>query len=197
MNPTQDTLKPREVQILDAIQADARVSQRALASRLGVALGLINVTLKRLASKGYVNIVKMDAQQFSYFVTPMGVKEKARRLMAHMSNTLEFYQMSRNLVFQSLKDLERTGARRIAIYGVGDVAEMVFLALRHVGLDLVCIADEAHAGEVWLGEKVYSLAEMREARVDAVVPCLRNSLDMPGLTPEEAGCPVWRLDRDE
>ncbi len=192
----KEILQPREVQILDAIQADARLSQRALANRLGVALGLINITLKRLAAKGYINIVKMDAQQFSYFVTPKGVAEKTRRLMAHMSNTLEFYQMSRSLLRQSLKALESTGARRIAIYGVGDVAEMVFVTLRHVGLDLVCIADDLHAGESWLGERVSSFQEMKLARVDAVVLCMRNSLDIPAMTPEEAGCAVWRLDTD-
>ena len=190
-----EMLDPREVQILDAIQVDARISQRTLAGRLGVALGLINVTIKRLASKGYINIVKMDAQQFSYFVTPRGVAEKARRLMAHMSNTLEFYDMSRSLIRKSLEDLERTGVRRIAIYGVGDVAEMVFVVLRHVGLDLVCIADDLHTDKPWLGERVLRLKDMRGLRIDAVVLCMRNDLETPTLTAQDTGCPVWHLDR--
>lgn len=186
----------REVQILEAIQADSGVSQRDLAGRFDVALGLINVMLRRLAAKGYINIVKMDAQQRAYFVTPRGVVEKTRRLLAHLNNSYEFYQMSRKLIRQSVADLERTGARRIGIYGVGDVAEMVFLALKECGLDLVCVADDWHEGGPWLGQPVLDAGRLRALKLDAVVLCTRNDKRTPALSPDEAGCPVWRLGTD-
>ena len=103
--------------------------------------------------------------------------------------------MSRKLIRQSVSDLERTGARRIGIYGTGDVAEMVFLALKECGLDLVCVADDRHRAEdgAWLGQRVLDAAALRALKLDAVVLCTRNDKRTPALSAEEAGCPVWRL----
>src|SRR5262245_27116136 len=48
----------RDLEILTAIEAGEPLTQRALAQRLGVALGLANLYLKRLARKGYIKIVE-------------------------------------------------------------------------------------------------------------------------------------------
>ena len=47
----------RNLEILTAIGEGRPLTQRALAERLGVALGLTNLYLKRLATKGYIKIV--------------------------------------------------------------------------------------------------------------------------------------------
>ena len=48
----------RNLEILTAIGEGAPVTQRALAEQLGVALGLANLCLKRLAGKGLIKIVE-------------------------------------------------------------------------------------------------------------------------------------------
>ena len=47
----------RDLEILTAIGEGTPLTQRALSRRLGVALGLTNLYLKRLARKGYIKIV--------------------------------------------------------------------------------------------------------------------------------------------
>ena len=53
----RDTL--REFEILTAIGETRSLTQRALAQRLGVALGLTILYLKRVIGKGYVTISRV------------------------------------------------------------------------------------------------------------------------------------------
>src|SRR5207249_8160869 len=50
--------RERDFEILTAIGEGRPLSQRVLAQRLGVALGLTNLLLKRLARKGSIKIVE-------------------------------------------------------------------------------------------------------------------------------------------
>ena len=52
----------RNLEILTAIGEGAPVTQRALAQQLGVALGLANLCLKRLAGKGLIKIVEFPSK---------------------------------------------------------------------------------------------------------------------------------------
>ena len=68
----------RDLAILSAIDEGRSLSQRALADRLGVALGLTNLLLKRLAKKGYIKIVEFPTKpaarkRLQYLLTPQGI----------------------------------------------------------------------------------------------------------------------------
>src|SRR5438874_8738115 len=73
----------RDLEILTAIEEGRPLTQRALAERLGVALGLANLYLKRLARKGCIKIVEFPKKpaarkRLRYLLTPRGVAEKTR-----------------------------------------------------------------------------------------------------------------------
>ena len=51
----------RALEILTAIEEGRPLSQRALAERLGIALGLVNLYLRRMSRKGYVKITEFPA----------------------------------------------------------------------------------------------------------------------------------------
>ena len=52
----------RDLKLLEAVEQDSRVTQRSLAGRLGIALGLTNIYLKRLARKGYIKITEFPTK---------------------------------------------------------------------------------------------------------------------------------------
>src|SRR5262249_51175482 len=68
----------RQLQLLEAVQEDSRVTQRGLATKLGIALGLTNIYLKRLVRKGYIKCVNVQSNRLTYLITPRGIAEKAR-----------------------------------------------------------------------------------------------------------------------
>src|SRR5438093_7239208 len=86
----------RELEILTAIEEGVPLTQRALAQRLGVALGLTNLYLKRLAKKGYIKIAEFRKKpaarkRLRYVLTPTGIREKTRLTYEHVAYALNLY----------------------------------------------------------------------------------------------------------
>jgi len=80
-----DTGAHRELKVLEAIAEDEQMTQRGLAARLGIALGLTNLYLKRLVRKGYVKCVNVQSNRVLYLITPKGIAEKSRLAYEYMA----------------------------------------------------------------------------------------------------------------
>ena len=87
-----DTGAHRELKVLEAIADDERLTQRGLATRLGIALGLTNLYLKRLVRKGYVKCVNVHSNRVLYLITPKGIVEKTRLTYEFMEYSLQVYR---------------------------------------------------------------------------------------------------------
>lgn len=163
----------RDLEILTAIGEGRPLTQRALAQRLGVALGLTNLYLKRLARKGFIKIVEFPRKpaarkRLRYLVTPTGIAEKTRLTYEHMAYSLSLYRRARQTLRESLGMLPEVGMKRIALYGTGEAAELAYLALKEFGLEPIGVfAQEAGGG--FLGFTVRPLAELAQEDVDGVV----------------------------
>jgi DNA-binding MarR family transcriptional regulator len=139
-----DVESRRDLQLLEALEQESTITQRTLASRLGMALGLTNLYLKRLIRKGYVKCVSVAPNRLIYSLTPRGVVRKARLTYEFMKYSLDFYRDARQHLRRSLVQAVAQ-QKRIAIYGTGDAAELVFLLIRDMGLELVAVfGDEAN-----------------------------------------------------
>ena len=80
----------RDLQLLNEVERDSHVTQRSLATKLGVALGLTNLYLKRLAHKGYIKITTIPSNRITYLLTPRGMTEKSRLTYAYMQYSLSY-----------------------------------------------------------------------------------------------------------
>jgi DNA-binding MarR family transcriptional regulator len=164
--------RARDLEILTAIGEGTPLTQRALAQRLGVALGLTNLYLKRLAHKGYIKVVEFPKKpaarkRLRYLVTPKGLAEKGRLTYEHVAYALNLYRRTRQTLRDSLGQLEATEMKRIALFGTGDAAELAYLTLREFGLEPVGVF--ADTGERFLGQPARPLAELSADDVDAVI----------------------------
>lgn len=63
----------RDLLLLSEVERDGAVTQRSLSTKLGVALGLTNLYLKRLARKGYIKITTIPSHRARYLLTPQGL----------------------------------------------------------------------------------------------------------------------------
>ena len=180
----------RDLQLLEALEREATITQRTLASRLGMALGLTNLYLKRLVRKGYVKCVTISPNRLVYSLTPKGMARKARLTYEFMKYSLDFYRDVRRLLRHSLS-AGVNGRKRIAVYGTGDVAELVFLLLKEMGLDLVAVFDEKSGR--FLGLPVYTIADHDGEAYDVLIVAV---LEKPGAARKRliaAGIPPRKL----
>ena len=82
----------RDLKLLEAVHEDAHVTQRGLASKLGIALGLANIYLRRLMRKGYIKVANVQPNRLTYLITPRGIAEKARLTYEFMDYSLHLYK---------------------------------------------------------------------------------------------------------
>src|SRR5438093_13627407 len=111
-------MKPRvarELEILTAIEESTSVTQRALAARLGIALGLTNLYVKRLVRKGYVKYLNIQPNRVRYLITPKGIAEKTRLAYEFMDYSLHLYGQVRQHLRRVLEPLGQGERKRIAI----------------------------------------------------------------------------------
>jgi len=163
----------RDLEILTAIGEGRPLTQRDMAQRLGVALGLTNLYLKRLVRKGLIKIIEFPrkpgtSQRLRYVLTPTGLAEKTRLSYAYMVHSLDLYRRARQTLRESLSRLLDLGLKRIALYGTGEAAELAYLTLREIGLEPVGVFGRV-AGSQFLGFTVRAAAELAREDTDGVI----------------------------
>jgi DNA-binding MarR family transcriptional regulator len=162
-----DVESRRDLQLFEALEQEAHITQRTLAARLGIALGLTNLYLKRLIRKGYVKCVTVSPNRLAYSLTPKGLSRKARLTYEFMRYSIDFYRDARQHLRRSLTRAVADG-QRVAIYGNGDAAELVYLLVRDMGLELVGVFN-AEADGRFLGMPVQAIADHHAVAFDVLV----------------------------
>lgn len=163
----------RDLEILTAISEGRPLTQRDLAQRMGVALGLTNLYLKRLAKKGYIKIIDFPRRpaarkRLRYLLTPKGLAEKSQLTYEHMAYSLSLYRRARQTLREALEQLPQQGLKRVALYGPGEAAELAYLTLKELGLETVGIFGR-EAGGHFLGLPVRPAAELADEECDRIV----------------------------
>lgn len=131
----------RDLLLLSEVERDAGVTQRSLSSKLGVALGLTNLYLKRLARKGYIKITTIPRNRIQYLLTPQGLAEKSRLTYLYMQYSLSYYRDMRARLKEMMSRLDGSHGQRVVIYGTTELAELAYLSLREMNIDCVGFID--------------------------------------------------------
>jgi DNA-binding MarR family transcriptional regulator len=158
-----------ELQILEQIEKEGAFTQRDLAKRLRVALGLSNAYIRRLVEKGCVMVSTMPKKRVFYNLTPKGILEKSRLTLLYMGDSLDYYRKLRETIGDTLESLQHQGASRIVILGTGEIAEIVFIMARHRQMQLVAVVELEPKTELFLGLTVQGPERLREEDFDAII----------------------------
>lgn len=163
-NPSWETGNPEIVlRLLTAIERDSAVTQRKLASELGIALGLANLYLRRCVNKGLVKIGQVPLHRYAYYLTPQGFTEKSRLAAEYLAASFIFFRRARSDCASLLHDCVDAGWRRVALCGTGELAEIAVLTAQEATVEIVCVIDSLVAGQHLVGLSVVaSLADACE-----------------------------------
>lgn len=158
----------RNLQALEAIAKDERITQRTLASQLGIALGLMNIYLKRLVRKGYVKCVNVQSNRLRYLLTPKGIAEKTRLTYEFMEYSLFLYGQVRSHLRTMLEPYVLENRKRVAVYGTGEAAELAYLSITELGLELVAVFDGKGAGR-FFGQPIRDIETHQQVAFDLLL----------------------------
>ena len=154
--------------LLNAVQENSAITQRSAAGQLGIALGLANAYLKRCVKKGWIKVQQIPPNRYAYYLTPKGFAEKSRLTAEYLSSSFNFFRRARAECEEMLGSCAVGQRRRIALWGVSELAEIMTLCASEFDVTLLGIVDGDSAREVHTGLRVVrSLMDLDQA--DAVI----------------------------
>lgn len=157
------------LQILEAIGDNSHVSQRNLAEKLGISLGLVNSFVKHLTSKGYFRAKSLPKKRVKYILTPEGAAEKTRLAYNYIRHSFDLYKRSYTHIREIIRTLDEQGVRKVVFYGATSIAEMTFQELLKSEIKLVAVIDDRRQGQILHGHRVISLDMLEGIPYDRVL----------------------------
>ena len=177
----------RELLLLSEVEGKPEATQRELSQRVGIALGLTNVMLRNLAQKGYVRATQAHWKRWLYALTPEGISHKIRLTVAYIYRVLDHYQNVRQTLREQLEPLALHAESRVAIYGTGEFAELVYLGLKDIGIEEIDVFGTKDSPGRFLGMPVHDLATLQPEQYDQVVVGLLQGWEAPYKQIQERG----------
>jgi DNA-binding MarR family transcriptional regulator len=124
------TISEKEFEIINVLADGLRANQRELSNHLGVSLGMTNLLLRRLVTKGYLRIQQLNRKKVQYLLTPSGLSEKAKKSYRYTVKTIESFGLLKDGIRKMINEHLTHEIHRVLVMGEGDLAELVEMALR-------------------------------------------------------------------
>lgn len=170
VNGVREQLNDRIVlDLLRTVHADGTRSQRRIAAELGIALGLVNVYLRRSVKMGLVKVRQAPARRYAYYLTPKGFSEKSRLTVEYLSRSFSFFREAKNDFAAIFAQAEAHGLNRLVVLGLSDLSEIALLCAVDRPIAIVAIVDADAATERFAGVLVVKHVGDIDQEFDAVV----------------------------
>ena len=161
----------RDLRLLEELEKNPIVSQRELSHKFGIALGVTNACLKRMARKGLIRIRGLNHRKIGYYLTPKGFAEKTELTLHLFSNIVQHYSELKKIISQRLLEMQHHELERIVFYGVSDEMEVAYITLQGVNLKLVGIVedDEKFKPQIIFGHELEPVSRVPELKPDGIL----------------------------
>lgn len=169
----------RDLHLLEELERNPVISQRELSHKFGIALGVTNACLKRMARNGWIRIRDLNPRRIGYYLTPKGILEKGRLTFKLISYRIQNYSELKRIIGERLLEMQNRGLKRLVFYGISDEMEVAYVTLQGVNLRLVGIVedDEKFTPQILFGYEVEPISRVQELKPDCVLITTLNGND--------------------
>ena len=166
------------MRLLSEVESAPETTQRTLATKLRISLGLTNLLLRNLARKGYVRVVRAGWRRRLYALTPVGFSRKFQLTVTYVHRYLDHYRWVRQTLQEELRPLGLNMESRVALYGTGEFAELVYLAIKALGIEEVDVfASGSPDSTRFLGLSVQDITTLQPEHYDRVLVAILDDLE--------------------
>lgn len=156
--------------LLNVVHDNSATSQRSMADDLDIALGLANAYLKRCIKKGLIKVRQAPANRYAYYLTPKGFAEKSRLTAEFLTQSFHLFRRARTESAELFEHCQNRDWRRVALYGAGDLAEIMTLSARDYPVTLTAVVSREPGQTEFAGLPVVADVP-RPGDVDAIIVC--------------------------
>lgn len=179
------------MRLLNELEKEPVVTQRALADRLDIALGLVNLCLKRFYKKGYIKVASLQKNRVKYLITPKGISEKARLTYSYMNRSINYLKELRQRIEGIYAVMINSGIKNIILWGDGEIAELCYISTRGFSINIVGVVADKRIDNGFFGRHVYSRNDLKSIDYDAVL--VLSIEDMTVLAASQLGINKERI----
>ena len=167
------TILYKEFMILDLIEKNPEITQRALSIELGVSVALINGYLDDYSKRGLLRKKKFNPKTVKYLITKKGIEQKKLLNIRYFSESLNVFKKANENLREFLEGIVSKGYRKLILYGAGEVAEILIQSImtsRDLDLEVVGVVDDDKnkQGEHLFGVEIIAFDEMNQFEFDGL-----------------------------
>ena len=156
---SQNSLDEREFELINIIGADLGANQRELSRLMNLSLGMLNMLIRRLVSKGMIRIENLNQRKVQYILTPKGFAEKMQQSIRYTLKTIHSIDIIKEGIKKVVVDLYNKGERNFIVVGRSDFALLIEIILKDLG---------------FYDQKIIYLDDLPETSSGVVLICREN-----------------------
>lgn len=103
--------------IADTLKEEPLASQRVLAEKAGISIGLMNAILKRFVERGWIMLSNVNLRKLSYAITPAGIAELTARNQTFARRTFELANKYNDTLCRVVQNAKNEGKTKLGLYG--------------------------------------------------------------------------------
>ena len=105
----------REFELINIIGAQLVPNQRDISRQMDLSLGMTNMLIHRLLTKGYIRIKQLNKKKVEYILTPKGFAEKMQKSINYTLKTINSIGLIKRTLADVLIKASEEGARKFYV----------------------------------------------------------------------------------
>lgn len=166
MNNNEIKKDDMTLNLLSAVDADSKITQRSLAAELGIALGLTNAYFKKCVDKGLVKIQQIPKNRYSYYLTKKGFTEKARLSAEYLKYSFNFFRETKSECEKIIKTCIENNYFTVILSDKSEFAEILILSSIDTQINIIGVM--SNESKKYCGKKV--IRSIKDpSKIDAII----------------------------
>ena len=120
--------------ISETLKEDPHASQRTLAKKANMSLGMMNAILGRFVERGWIMLTNVNGRKLAYAVTPDGLTELANRGKKFALRTFKLANVYSEAFCRRFMEAKAAGKTKVVLYGDSYIKFIIKYACNEVGL---------------------------------------------------------------
>lgn len=121
--------------ISETLKEDPQASQRTLAKKANMSLGMMNAILGRFVERGWIMLSNVNGRKLAYAVTPAGISELAKRGKSFALRTFKLANVYSETFCKRFMEAKDSGKTKVVLYGDSYIKFIIKYACLETGLE--------------------------------------------------------------
>jgi FlaA1/EpsC-like NDP-sugar epimerase len=160
--------------ILDLLEKDQNLTQRALSSFLHISVSMVNTYLEDFVTKNWLKKTYASSKSVTYTITKEGIEARKLMNLHYFKSSQSLYSTASKNIKTFLSTLKDKGFKNILFYGAGEVTRIFLNTIKEdasLGLRVLGLIDDdvKKTGTSFLGVSIVSLKALKTMSFDGVL----------------------------